>query len=209
MKLDIPARATRPIGLIDGQLIFHHQRSLGVRCRPARLPHRPRSPLVEIDRACCDPERDLRARARARRSPVASMGLTSVAADPGQCTDNVQRPRLRSTRRRASARVGLAAAGAARQRQRSASPPTSDRGDHAYLVTVTGFLTPTTFAYTLDAGRGPQHRSRVKTLPAKFDASQDDLVEQHEAVSSDGTKHPLFSSSTSAASPSTAARRRS
>ena len=71
---------------------------------------------------------------------------------------------------------------------RSTSASTTDRSDDAYL-TVTGFLTPTSL-YSLDAATGAAPKP-IKTLPAKFDASND-VVEQFEATSTDGTKVPYF-----------------
>jgi prolyl oligopeptidase len=59
--------------------------------------------------------------------------------------------------------------------------------DNAFL-SVTGFLQPTSL-WLLDTKGGQP--LQVKTLPAKFDASRD-VVEQFEAVSSDGTKVPYF-----------------
>jgi prolyl oligopeptidase len=64
---------------------------------------------------------------------------------------------------------------------------TNNRTNAAFL-SVTTFLVPTTL-WSVDA------RSRalavVKSLPAQFDASND-VVEQHEATSKDGTKIPYF-----------------
>lgn len=62
-----------------------------------------------------------------------------------------------------------------------------DRSERAY-VTVTSFIQPTSL-YLLDARTGALSLS--KTTPARFDASND-VVEQHEAVSTDGTKIPYF-----------------
>lgn len=56
------------------------------------------------------------------------------------------------------------------------------------FLTVSGFLTPTTL-YTDDGAAGSP--VQVKALPAQFDASND-VVEQHEATSKDGTKIPYF-----------------
>ncbi len=61
------------------------------------------------------------------------------------------------------------------------------RDDRAY-VSVTSFLTPT-MLYQVDAATGAS--SVVKSLPAQFDAT-DDVVEQHEATSKDGTQIPYF-----------------
>jgi prolyl oligopeptidase len=64
---------------------------------------------------------------------------------------------------------------------------TNLRGDDAF-VTVTGFLTPSS-VWLANARSGAI--APVKTLPAKFDASND-VVEQLEATSTDGTKIPYF-----------------
>jgi prolyl oligopeptidase len=56
------------------------------------------------------------------------------------------------------------------------------------FVSVTSFLTPSSL-YLADAGTTAA--SKVKSLPAQFDASND-VVDQHEATSSDGTQIPYF-----------------
>ncbi|HEY5094986.1 MAG TPA: prolyl oligopeptidase family serine peptidase [Candidatus Eremiobacteraceae bacterium] len=61
------------------------------------------------------------------------------------------------------------------------------RNDTAY-VDATNFLSPTTL-YSVDAATGIV--SPVKAQPAQFDASND-VVEQQEATSKDGTKIPYF-----------------
>ncbi|HEY3950392.1 prolyl oligopeptidase family serine peptidase [Phenylobacterium sp.] len=62
-----------------------------------------------------------------------------------------------------------------------------DHSNRAF-VDVTSFLTPTSL-WLADAASGSL--ARIKTLPAKFDASAD-VVEQFEATSKDGTKVPYF-----------------
>lgn len=64
---------------------------------------------------------------------------------------------------------------------------TDDRSNAAYL-TATSFLIPPTL-WQLDAGTGAL--SIVKMSPARFDASND-VVEQREATSKDGTQVPYF-----------------
>jgi prolyl oligopeptidase len=64
---------------------------------------------------------------------------------------------------------------------------TSLHDDHVFF-TVQSFLTPDTL-YLADAASGSIES--VKQLPAEFDASND-VVEQHEATSKDGTKIPYF-----------------
>jgi prolyl oligopeptidase len=60
--------------------------------------------------------------------------------------------------------------------------------DDTAFVTVTSFLTPTSL-YRVDASTGAA--TQVKALAPQFDASQD-VVEQHEATSKDGTQIPYF-----------------
>lgn len=60
--------------------------------------------------------------------------------------------------------------------------------DNRMFFAVSGFLTPTTL-YVDDAPGGSP--VQVKALPAEFNASND-VVEQHEATSKDGTKIPYF-----------------
>ncbi len=59
--------------------------------------------------------------------------------------------------------------------------------DNQLFVTVEGFLDPTAL-WLADADGAV---AKVKSLPARFDASRD-VVEQHWATSSDGTKIPYF-----------------
>jgi prolyl oligopeptidase len=63
-----------------------------------------------------------------------------------------------------------------------------DRNSDLAFVGASGFLTPNTL-WLADAATA--RLTPVKALPAKFDASKD-VVEQFEAVSSDGTKVPYF-----------------
>jgi prolyl oligopeptidase len=60
--------------------------------------------------------------------------------------------------------------------------------DNRLFVTVTGYLTPTTY-WLADAGS--LKLEQVKASPARFDASTH-VVEQFEATSSDGTRIPYF-----------------
>src|SRR6202521_4488611 len=63
----------------------------------------------------------------------------------------------------------------------------SDLHSERAFVQLTGFLTPSKLMLADSSGG----LSTVKTLPAKFDASQD-VVQQFEATSKDGTKIPYF-----------------
>jgi len=60
--------------------------------------------------------------------------------------------------------------------------------DDTAFASVTSFLTPTTL-YKVGAASGAA--MPIKTLPPQFDGSND-VVEQHEATSKDGTKIPYF-----------------
>lgn len=64
----------------------------------------------------------------------------------------------------------------------------SDEKGERLFVTVTGYLTPTTY-WLADAGS--LKLEQVKASPARFDASTH-VVEQFEATSTDGTKIPYF-----------------
>jgi prolyl oligopeptidase len=64
----------------------------------------------------------------------------------------------------------------------------TDFRSEAAFLSMAGFLTPSTIVLA-DAATGDT--AAVKALPAKFDASKD-VVEQHEAISKDGTKVPYF-----------------
>ncbi len=64
----------------------------------------------------------------------------------------------------------------------------SDEHGSSAFIYVTSFLTPTTL---LLADTNAGMLSTVKALTPKFDASQD-VVEQHEATSNDGTQIPYF-----------------
>jgi prolyl oligopeptidase len=64
----------------------------------------------------------------------------------------------------------------------------ADTKSNLTFVNTSGFLTPST-TYLADTDKGTL--DPVKSLPAKFDASQD-VVEQLEATSTDGTKIPYF-----------------
>ena len=66
-----------------------------------------------------------------------------------------------------------------------ASTPRSEK----FFFEIAGFLQPTSL-YLADAG-DTAAPVKIKALPAKFDASHD-TVDQHEAVSTDGTKIPYF-----------------
>jgi prolyl oligopeptidase len=65
----------------------------------------------------------------------------------------------------------------------------SDRDDRL-ILNVTSYLTPST-QWMADAGQPSAPPEKLKSLPARFDASRD-VVEQFWATSRDGTKVPYF-----------------
>ncbi|MBO9829345.1 S9 family peptidase [Xanthomonas sp. A2111] len=65
----------------------------------------------------------------------------------------------------------------------------ADENDQVWL-TSTDFLTPTTLMLA-DVQRGPKSIETLKAMPSFFDASKD-AIEQHFALSKDGTKVPYF-----------------
>jgi len=71
----------------------------------------------------------------------------------------------------------------------SARAVDADESDAIWL-TVTDYLTPTTLLLA-DVGEGAPAPETLKTQPAFFDASRH-LVEQHFAISDDGTRIPYF-----------------
>ena len=177
VKLDIPPR-TSPIGLIDGQMIFRTSDPWGTVPAGAVAA----APLAEVERGVLNPRVIF---APGPRQSIDGIGLTRstlllTIADnvrgrafvftPSAKGDWTSRPLALPD----NVSIGVVA--------------DTDRSDHAYL-SATGFLTPTTL-YSLDAS-GVSQPVVLKTLPAKFDASND-VVEQHDAVSTDGTKIPYF-----------------
>ncbi len=175
-KLDIPARAN-PQGMIDGHVVFQTSDPWGAVPAGAIAS----VPLAEIDRGTATPNVIF--------APNARQAITGSDTTRDRLvvlyTDNV------------NGRVAIYTPGAGGWTARQMALPdnasfgvagTSDRNDRAYLAT-TGFLTPTTlvsFDTTSAAAPVP-----VKALPAKFDAAND-VVEQFEATSTDGTKVPYF-----------------
>ena len=173
--LDLPDR-TFPAGMIDGQVIFSTSDPWG------KIPEGAvaSAPLAEVETGKIDPTIVF---APGPRQSVDGMALTRSKLLL-VVSDNVR------------GRASVYTHGAGGWTARPIALPdnasidvasTTDRSDAAYL-TVTGFLTPTSL-YTLNASAGVPEA--IKTLPAKFDASND-VVEQYEATSTDGTKVPYF-----------------
>lgn len=173
--LALPPR-TFPVGMVDGQVIFSTSEAWG------KVPAGAIAsvPLADVERGTMSPTIIFAPNARQSVDGVAGTRSKLIAV----VTDNVRGRAMvfsHGAKGWTSVPVSLpdnASIGVA---------SSSDRNDHAYL-TVTGFLTPTSL-WTLDAAGGAP--KSIKTLPPKFDASND-VVEQFEATSTDGTKIPYF-----------------
>ncbi len=174
-KLDLPARA-QPVALLDGQVVFSTSDPWGAVPAGALAS----APLAEVERGVLKPVVIFAPGPRESVEDVSltrSKGLLVVSDNVRGRAFTLSHGTGGWTRAPIplpdNASIGVASA--------------TDRSDHAYL-TVTGFLTPTSL-YVVDASAPAP--TIVKTLPPRFDASND-VVEQFEATSTDGTKVPYF-----------------
>ncbi len=173
--LALPPR-TFPVALVDGQVIFSTSEPWGAVPAGAIAS----VPLADVERGTMSPTVIFAPNARQSVDGVAGTRSKLIAV----VTDNV---RGRAMVFSHGAKGWTSAPLALPDNASIDVASSSDRNDHAYL-TVTGFLTPTSL-WTLDAAGGAP--KSIKTLPPKFDASND-VVEQFEATSTDGTKIPYF-----------------
>ncbi len=173
--LALPPR-TFPVALVDGQVIFSTSEPWGAVPAGAIAS----VPLADVERGTMTPSVIFAPNARQSVDGVAGTRSKLIAV----VTDNV---RGRAMVFSHGAKGWTSAPLALPDNASIDVASSSDRNDHAYL-TVTGFLTPTSL-WTLDAAGGAP--KSIKTLPPKFDASND-VVEQFEATSTDGTKIPYF-----------------
>jgi prolyl oligopeptidase len=173
--LALPPR-TFPVALVDGQVIFSTSEPWGTVPAGAIAS----VPLADVERGTMTPTVIFAPNARQSVDGVAGTRSKLIAV----VTDNVRGRALVFSH---GAKGWTSAPLALPDNASIDVASSSDRSDHAYL-TVTGFLTPTSL-WTLDAAGGAP--KSIKTLPPKFDASND-VVEQFEATSTDGTKIPYF-----------------
>ncbi len=173
--LALPPR-TFPVALVDGQVIFSTSEPWGTVPAGAIAS----VPLADVERGTMTPSVIFAPNARQSVDGVAGTRSKLIAV----VTDNVRGRALVFSH---GAKGWTSAPLALPDNASIDVASSSDRSDHAYL-TVTGFLTPTSL-WTLDAAGGAP--KSIKTLPPKFDASND-VVEQFEATSTDGTKIPYF-----------------
>ncbi len=176
VKLDVPARVF-PSGMVDGQVIFSTSEAWGQIPAGAIAS----APLAEVRKGRFTPTLIFAPNARQ------SVDGVSVTRDHvvASVYDNVRGRAMVFTR----GKTGWTSRAVALPDNASIDVASTTDRSNATFVQVTGFLQPTTL-WTLDAGPTGVPK-QVKALPAKFDASND-IVEQFEAVSTDGTKIPYF-----------------
>ena len=181
-RLAIPAKA-QPIDMLDGRVIIRSQESwsAGGKSFPA-------GSLLSVDvvQLKADPAH-LKPRLIYKAAPREALQGASAAKDVllVSILDNV----------RARTLVYRAGPGGSWTRAQLELPDNSTIGiadtshtDDRALLTVANFLTPPSL-WLADAATGKANQ--IYQQPAKFDASNL-VAEQHEAVSSDGTKIPYF-----------------
>ena len=176
VKLDVPDRVF-PSGMVDGQVIFSTSEAWGQIPAGAIAS----APLAEVRKGRFTPTLVF---APTDRQSVDGVSVTRdhVVAS---VYDNVRGRAMVFTHGKA----GWTSRAVALPDNASVDVASTTDRSNATFVQVTGFLAPTTL-WTLDAGPGGVPK-QIKALPAKFDASRD-VVEQFEAVSTDGTKIPYF-----------------
>ncbi|MFN2448599.1 MAG: prolyl oligopeptidase family protein, partial [Candidatus Baltobacteraceae bacterium] len=181
-KLNIPAKSDVS-GLLDGRLLLSLNENWSV---DGTVFSQGSLVSVPLAGAQADPNH-LHPSLVYRPGPRESIGSVSVAKDELLLTS------YQNVRGRAF--VITPAAGNAWSARRLALPDnasidiadTNLHDDRAFLR-VSGFLMPTSLYLDEAPGSAPV---KIKALPNQFDASKD-VVEQHEAVSKDGTNVPYF-----------------
>ena len=181
-RLNVPLRS-QPSALVAGRLLFTLQESWNVNGSTF-----PQGSLVSLDLAAAtaDP-------ANLKPTLVYAPGQRETLEDVEPTDSRLLLTTYENVRGRAWVYAPTAAGGWAKQRldlpddSSIGIDSTDDRSNAAYL-TATSFLIPPTL-WQLDAGT--RSLAVVKTSPARFDASND-VVEQREATSKDGTRIPYF-----------------
>jgi prolyl oligopeptidase len=177
-KLDLPEKAEID-GLVDGRLIVKVNEDF----TPSRGALVEAGSLIALDLAqpFAAPETIFAPNARQSIDEVAATKTHVVAA----IYDNVR------------GRAYVFARGPGGWTQRLLELPdnvsvhitATSQSDDRFFFEVTGFLQPTTLYLADAAGTAPP--GKIKALAPKFDASRD-TVDQHEAISTDGTRIPYF-----------------
>ncbi len=181
-KLNVPLKS-QPSALIAGHLLFSLQDAW-----TANGATFPQGSLVSVDLAAAtaDP-------ANLQPTLVYAPGPRETLESVDQTSSRLLLTTYENVRGRAWVYAPASDGGWSKQRldlpdnSSIAVNSADDTGETAYL-SVTSFLAPTT-TWQLDAVTGKL--AVVKTSPARFDASND-VVEQREATSKDGTRIPYF-----------------
>jgi prolyl oligopeptidase len=181
-KLGIPLKAS-PVGMIHGRMLVKTEEAW-----PANGTTFAAGSLVavDVDRALADP-------AHLTPTLVYAPGARETLEGVITTRDRALISTLENVKGRAYVLAAKADGSWTKQRldlpdDSTIGPVSADLHGSAAFVAVTGFLAPSTLALA-DVDRATV--ANVKALAPKFDASRD-VVEQHEATSSDGTRVPYF-----------------
>jgi prolyl oligopeptidase len=180
-RLDVPLKS-QPQGLVDGRLLFTIQQRWTVNGTSF-----PAGSLISLDLDAARNEPN-----RLRPALVYTAGPRATLDGVAQTSSRLLLTTYENVRGREWVYAPVAGGWS---KQRLDLPDNSSivvndadqHGETAY-ITVTSFLTPPTL-WQLDAATGALRD--IKTSPARFDASQD-VAEQREATSKDGTRIPYF-----------------
>ena len=180
-RLDVPLKS-QPQGLVDGRLLFTIQQRWTVNGTSF-----PAGSLISLDLDAARSEPN-----RLRPALVYTAGPRATLDGVAQTSSRLLLTTYENVRGREWVYAPVPGGWS---KQRLDLPDNSSivvndadqRGETAY-ITVTSFLTPPTL-WQLDAATGALRD--IKTSPARFDASQD-VAEQREATSKDGTRIPYF-----------------
>jgi len=180
-KLDVPLKSL-PQGLVDGRLLFTVQQRWTVNGTSF-----PAGSLISLDLAAARSEPN-----RLRPALVYAPGARATLDGVAQTSSRLLLTTYENVRGREWV-YSPVPGGWSKQRldlPDNSSIVVNDADQHGQTayITVTSFLTPPTL-WQLDADTGALRD--IKTSPARFDASQD-VAEQREAPSKDGTQIPYF-----------------
>ncbi len=180
-RLDVPLKS-QPQGLVDGRLLFTIQQRWTVNGTSF-----PAGSLISLDLDAARSEPN-----RLRPALVYTAGPRATLDGVAQTSSRLLLTTYENVRGREWVYAPVPGGWS---KQRLDLPDNSSivvndadqHGETAY-ITVTNFLTPPTL-WQLDAATGALRD--IKTSPARFDASQD-VAEQREVTSKDGTRIPYF-----------------
>ena len=180
-RLDVPLKS-QPQGLVDGRLLFTVQQRWTVNGTSF-----PAGSLISLDLAAARSEPN-----RLHPALVYAPGARATLDGVAQTSSRLLLTTYENVRGREWV-YSPVPGGWSKQRldlPDNSSIVVNDADQHGQTayITVTSFLTPPAL-WQLDADTGALRD--IKTSPARFDASQD-VAEQREATSKDGTRVPYF-----------------